>query len=176
MGTITYLGYETELRGSILAHHNHLKSCVAVYEGAVLGEGCTVGSKAVIKPEIKIWPEKYIESGSVVNSSLVWGLRWGAALFGRQGIEKIANLEFTPEFAAKLGAAVGAVPSGEKSPCREYRSFLTNQSTEDGFCLWLLRGRNQRLRSWGDDDRSCPPCRCLAPSEVRSTSASVPAK
>ncbi|NLW55655.1 MAG: NTP transferase domain-containing protein [Firmicutes bacterium] len=105
----TYLGYETELRGSILAHHNHLKSCVAVYEGAVLGEGCTVGSKAVIKPEIKIWPEKYIESGSVVNSSLVWGLRWGAALFGRQGIEKIANLEFTPEFAAKLGAAVGAV-------------------------------------------------------------------
>ncbi len=104
-----YLGYETELRGAILAHHNHLKSCVAVYEGAVLGEGCTVGSKAVIKPEIKIWPEKYIESGSVVNSSLVWGLRWGTTLFGRQGIEKIANLEFTPEFAARLGAAVGTI-------------------------------------------------------------------
>lgn len=104
-----YIGYETEIRGSILAHYNHLKSYVAVYEGAVLGEGCTVGSKAVVKPEIKIWPEKYIESGSVVSSSLVWGLRWGNGLFGRQGIEKTANLEFTPEFAAKLGAAVGTV-------------------------------------------------------------------
>ncbi|HHT48963.1 MAG TPA: NTP transferase domain-containing protein [Firmicutes bacterium] len=105
----TYVGYRTEIRGAILAHHTHLKSGVSVYEGAVLGEGCTVGAKTVIKPEIRTWPEKYVESGSVLNSSLVWGNRWGTNLFGRQGISKTANLEFTPEFAAKLGVAYGTV-------------------------------------------------------------------
>lgn len=104
-----YIGYESEIRGSILAHHTHLKSWVSVYEGAVIGEGCTVGSKSVIKPEIKIWPEKYIESGSVLNSSMVWGSRWGTSLFGKQGVDRTANMEFTPEFAAKLGAAYGTV-------------------------------------------------------------------
>lgn len=104
-----YVGYQTEIRGAILAHRTHLKSGVRVYEGAVLGEGCTVGSKAVIKPEVRIWPEKYLESGSVLNSSLVWGNRWGTNLFGRQGVDKTANLEFTPEFAAKLGVAYGTI-------------------------------------------------------------------
>lgn len=105
----TYVGYQTEIRGAILAHRTHLKSGVRVYEGAVLGEGCTVGSKAVIKPEVRTWPEKYLESGSVLNSSLVWGNRWGTNLFGRQGVDKTANLEFTPEFAAKLGVAYGTI-------------------------------------------------------------------
>lgn len=105
----TYVGYRSEIRGAILAHHTHLKSGVSVYEGAVLGEGCTVGAKTLIKPEVRTWPDKYLESGSVLNSSLVWGNRWGATLFGRQGIVKTANLEFTPEFAAKLGVALGTV-------------------------------------------------------------------
>ncbi len=105
----TYLGFETELRGSILAHHSHLKSWVSIYEGAVLGEGCMVGSKTIIKPEIKVWPEKYIESGSVLNSSMIWGSRWGTNLFGNQGIDRTANAEFTPEFAAKIGAAYGTI-------------------------------------------------------------------
>jgi mannose-1-phosphate guanylyltransferase/phosphomannomutase len=105
----SYIGYQSEIRGAILAHHTHLKSGVAVYEGAVLGEGCTVGSKAVVKPEVRTWPDKYIESGSVLNSSLVWGNRWGTNLFGRQGIDKTANLELTPEFAAKLGGAYGSI-------------------------------------------------------------------
>ncbi|NLM37306.1 MAG: NTP transferase domain-containing protein [Firmicutes bacterium] len=105
----TYVGYQAEIRGAILAHRTHLKSGVRVYEGAVLGEGCTAGSKAVIKPEVRIWPDKYLESGSVLNSSLVWGNRWGTTLFGRRGVDKTANLEFTPEFAAKMGVAYGTI-------------------------------------------------------------------
>jgi len=105
----TYVGYRTEIRGAILAHHTHLKAGVSVYEGAVLGEGCTVGAKTLIRPEARTWPDKYLESGSVLASSLVWGNRWGSTLFGRQGIVKTANREFTPEFAAKLGVALGTV-------------------------------------------------------------------
>jgi len=40
--------------------------------------------------------------------SLVWGERWTRSLFGRYGITGLANIEISPEFAAKVGAALGA--------------------------------------------------------------------
>jgi len=40
--------------------------------------------------------------------SLVWGERWSRALFGRYGVTGLANIEVSPEFASKLGAAFGA--------------------------------------------------------------------
>ncbi|HHU51327.1 MAG TPA: NTP transferase domain-containing protein [Firmicutes bacterium] len=102
-----YLGAYTEARGAILASYNHVKHKAAIYEGAVLGDGCTVGARSLLKPGIKVWPGKYIESGSVVNNSLVWGSSCSNNLFGNLGVDKTANIELTPEFVAKLGAAFG---------------------------------------------------------------------
>ncbi|MCS7066892.1 MAG: hypothetical protein NZL85_11560, partial [Fimbriimonadales bacterium] len=53
-------------------------------------------------------PDKYIESGSTVTMSLVWGARWRGALFRERGIEGLSNIEITPDLAAKLGAAYGS--------------------------------------------------------------------
>ena len=91
----TYVGYQTEIRGQSWPTVP-IKIRGSGLRRAVLGEGCTVGSKAVIKPEVRTWPEKYLESGSVLNSSLVWGNRWGTNLFGRQGVDKTANLGLPP--------------------------------------------------------------------------------
>ena len=40
--------------------------------------------------------------------SLVWGSAGTARIFGRYGVSGLANIEISPEFAAKLGAAFGA--------------------------------------------------------------------
>lgn len=104
-----YVGTSSEIRGAILAAHTHIKPRVSIFEGAILGDGCAVGSRTLIRPGVKVWPDKYIESGTVLNNSLVWGNRWGNNLFGAIGIDKTANVEMTPEFAAKLGAAYGTV-------------------------------------------------------------------
>ncbi len=104
-----YVGNDSQLRGAILSHRTHLKSQVAVYEGAVLGEGCTVGNRSLIRSEVKVWPEKYIESGSTLNNSLVWGTRWSNTLFGTLGVDKTVNRELTPEFVARLGVAYGSL-------------------------------------------------------------------
>jgi mannose-1-phosphate guanylyltransferase/phosphomannomutase len=40
--------------------------------------------------------------------SLVWGERWTRNLFGRYGITGLAGHEISPEFASKVGAALGA--------------------------------------------------------------------
>ena len=102
-----YLGAYSEARGAILASHNHIKHKVSIYEGAVVGDGSTVGARSLLKPGVKVWPGKFIESGSVVNNSLIWGTSCSNNLFGNLGVDKTANMELTPEFVAKLGAAFG---------------------------------------------------------------------
>ncbi|MGE5139206.1 MAG: hypothetical protein ACM3JD_07090, partial [Rudaea sp.] len=45
--------------------------------------------------------------------SLIWGSQARRTLFGRYGITGLVNVDLTPEFAARLGAAVGAtLPKG----------------------------------------------------------------
>ena len=60
-----------------------------------------------MRANIKIWPHKTVEEGATVSSSLVWGEKWNKALFGAYGITGIGNIEITPEFASKVGAAYG---------------------------------------------------------------------
>src|SRR5512146_517727 len=85
-----------------------LRSRATVFEGAVLGDECTVGAGAVVHPNVKIWPNKEIEAGATVKSSLVWGSQARRALFGRYGVTGLVNVDLTPEFAARLSAAFGA--------------------------------------------------------------------
>jgi len=103
-----YISAYAQTRGAVLAAHTHIKPKASIYEGAVLGDGCTVGARSLLKPGVKVWPEKYIESGSVVNNSLIWGSSCSNTFFGNLGVDKTANVDFTPEFATKLGAAFGS--------------------------------------------------------------------
>jgi len=86
---------------------------VAVFEGAVLGDGCTLERGAVIHPKVRLWPGKEVEAGATVKSTVVWGTQVRRTLFGRYGITGTVNVDLTPEFASKLGAAYGAtLPKG----------------------------------------------------------------
>ena len=104
----SYIGEGVELRGAIVGRQCSLKSKTVVFEGAVIGDGSVVGTGAVIHPNVKIWPEKEIEAGATVKTSIIWGSQGRRALFGRFGVTGQVNVELTPEFAAKLGAAFGA--------------------------------------------------------------------
>lgn len=103
-----YLGPYSEIRGSILCHHTYLKGKNAVFEGAVLGEGVSLGARSTLKPNVKVWPNKNIESGSVLNESVIWSKRGSRSLFGNNGISGTVNQELIPELVAKLGAVFGA--------------------------------------------------------------------
>ncbi len=82
-------------------------------EGSVIGDNSIVQEGAIIQPNVKIWPDKEIESGAVVNSSIIWGSQGRRGLLSRFGVTGLVNVDLTPEFAAKLGAAYGAIlPKG----------------------------------------------------------------
>jgi mannose-1-phosphate guanylyltransferase/phosphomannomutase len=103
-----YIGEGAELRGAIIGRRSSLKSRVVVFEGAIVGDECMVGESAVIHPTVKIWPNKEIEAGATVKSSLIWGAQARRSLFGRYGITGLVNIDLTPEFAARLSTAFGA--------------------------------------------------------------------
>ena len=105
----SYIGERAELRGALVGTSTSIKSKAVMFEGAVIGDHSVVDESAIIQPGVKIWPNKEIETGAVITSSIIWGSQGRRALFGRYGVTGLVNVDITPDFAAKLGAAYGAV-------------------------------------------------------------------
>ena len=109
----SYIGERAEMRGAMVGPPGSIKSKAMMFEGVVIGDHTVVNEGAIIQPGVKIWPNKEIETGAVVTTSIIWGSQGRRSLFGRYGVTGLVNVDLTPEFAAKLGAAYGAVlPKG----------------------------------------------------------------
>ena len=100
-----YLGEGSRLRGTVVGRASDLRRNVRCEEGVVLGDEVFVGENAVLSSDVKVYPFKTIEAGAVVNSSLIWESRGARSLFGRGGVSGLANVDATPEFAAKVALA-----------------------------------------------------------------------
>ncbi len=104
-----YVGEGSRLRGAVVCRGATVKSGSLLEEGSVIGGEVVVGAGATVNPNVRIWPNKEIEAGSVVRESVIWAGSWKRGLFTAYGMTGLANVEFTPEFAARLGASVGAL-------------------------------------------------------------------
>ncbi|MCC7352623.1 MAG: mannose-1-phosphate guanyltransferase, partial [Anaerolineae bacterium] len=108
-----YIGEAVELRGAVVAKQTTFKAKSVAFEGVVVGDNCVIGEGAILHAGIKLWPGKEIESGATVRSSIIWGSQGRRVLFGRFGVTGVVNVDLTPEFCARLGAAFGAtLPKG----------------------------------------------------------------
>jgi mannose-1-phosphate guanylyltransferase/phosphomannomutase len=108
-----YIGEGAEVRGAVVGRQCTIKSRAVLFEGVVLGDNSIVGEGAVLHANVKVWPEKEIEPGATVKTSIIWGARGRRVLFGRFGVTGVVNVDLTPEFAARMGAAYGAtLPKG----------------------------------------------------------------
>jgi mannose-1-phosphate guanylyltransferase / phosphomannomutase len=85
-----------------------------IHKNVFIGEDVRIGSGAVIKSGVKIWPNKIIDGNSVVSKNVVWEDRWKDSLFTDSRITGLANIEITPEFASKIGMTFG-IYSGKGS-------------------------------------------------------------
>jgi mannose-1-phosphate guanylyltransferase/phosphomannomutase len=109
----TYVGEACELRGVIVGRQCSIKSGAVAYEGAVIGDNCVLDENCVIHADVKLWPNKEIEPGATVRRSIIWGSQGRRSLFSKFGVTGVVNVDLTPEFAAKLGSALGAaLPKG----------------------------------------------------------------
>lgn len=104
----TIIGPTCELRGVVIGKRCVLEQHVAVYEGSVISDDCRIGAGVEIAAGIRVWPDKYIEQGTRLAEDIVWGQREKKTLFSGEGIVGTFNVKITPEFASKLGSAIGA--------------------------------------------------------------------
>lgn len=108
-----YIGEGCELRGVIISRQCSIKPKVVAYEGVVIGDNCALGEGCVLQADVKLWPHKQVDAGTIIHESLVWGTQSRRSLFGRFGVSGVVNVDLTPEYAAKLSAALGAIlPKG----------------------------------------------------------------
>ncbi|HET19782.1 MAG TPA: hypothetical protein ENO16_04160, partial [Chromatiales bacterium] len=103
-----YIGRNARLSGTTLCQNVVVKANCTTGEGVVVGDKCLLSEGSTVMPGIKLWPNKAVEPGARVTMSLVWGTKWPGNLFGALGVSGLANIEVSPEFAARLGAAFGA--------------------------------------------------------------------
>jgi mannose-1-phosphate guanylyltransferase/phosphomannomutase len=108
-----YMASAVNARGCVIARSCDVRQGVHLEEGVVLGEGSRVGRQAVVAAGVKVYPHKTIETGAVVNSSIIWESRGSRKLFGRYGVTGIANVDLSPEVALRVALAYATtLPKG----------------------------------------------------------------
>ena len=102
------IGRRSHLTSDVLCDDVEIGDDVVIAEKVYIADRCKIGNEARLLANIKLWPDKEVESRSTVSSSLVWADRWARELFTNARITGLSNIEMTPEFGAKLGSALGA--------------------------------------------------------------------
>jgi len=103
------IGDQAYINHSVICSQSDIGAEVKIHEHVFMGERCQIGEKAEIMPNVKLWPQKQVESGAVLHTSLVLEDKWSKALFTNSRISGASNIEITPEFTAKVGASLGAL-------------------------------------------------------------------
>lgn len=112
------IGAASELRGALICENTSVDKRTRIFESAIVGSQCKIGSDASIKPKVKIWPGKTVDSGSEISGNIVWGsgeIFNSKKLFGNRGISGTIGIEFNPAIASDIGCAFAASLSPSSS-------------------------------------------------------------
>ncbi|MCU1452961.1 MAG: nucleotidyl transferase [Acidimicrobiales bacterium] len=100
-----YIGEGVRVRGAVIGRASDLRKGARLDDGVVLGDECFIGEGAQISAGVKIYPFKTVERGAIINSSIIWESKGARSLFGRTGVAGLANVDITPELAARVAMA-----------------------------------------------------------------------
>jgi mannose-1-phosphate guanylyltransferase/phosphomannomutase len=103
-----YVKANVRITDAVIGQNVRVGMGATIKAGVVVGDDSKVGSNATINADVKIWPSKIIENGAIVTSNMIWGETWRRSLFEGAVVKGLTNIELTPEFSAKLGAAYGS--------------------------------------------------------------------
>lgn len=101
-------GKTAAIQGAIICKNAYIQNNVSVGEGAIVGDNCNLSNDCIIKSDVKLWPDKLIEQGALVQSSVIWSFGIKKTLFGSKGITGRVNADLDSQFTARLGSAFGA--------------------------------------------------------------------
>ncbi len=100
-----YIGDSVTAKSCVVGRSCEIRSGSHLGDGAILGDFCQIGEHAIIGPGVKIYPNKMVENGASVNSSIVFESKATRNLFTQEGVLGLANVDLSPELATKLALA-----------------------------------------------------------------------
>ena len=102
------IGDECGIESAIVCNECRIGDNVKLNDNVIVSDNCTIGDTATVKANCKIWPDKTVDAGAIVSTSMVWGDKWNRELFTDSKITGLALTEITAEMAVRLGTALGA--------------------------------------------------------------------
>ena len=103
------IGRRARVAESVCTANVRIGDGAMIRENCILADGSEVGDKAVVGPNVKVWPEKIVEERAALTHSLIWGEAWERSLFAGARVSGLPNFELTPEIAVRLAGAYGAM-------------------------------------------------------------------
>ncbi len=103
----THVGRSALVEGAIVGRNCDIRSHVRIQEGAAIGDEVVLGAQSHVLPGVRIYPYKEVESGAHIHESLIWETRATSALFGKDGVTGLIDVDLTPDAAVRLAAALG---------------------------------------------------------------------
>jgi mannose-1-phosphate guanylyltransferase/phosphomannomutase len=103
------VGRRARISESVCASGVRVGKAAIIREKCIISDHAEVGDFAVVGPNVKVWPAKVVEERASLTHSLIWGETWERSLFTGARVSGIPNFELTPEIAARLAGAYGAM-------------------------------------------------------------------
>jgi mannose-1-phosphate guanylyltransferase/phosphomannomutase len=144
----THIGRSALVEGAVLGRGCDVRAHVRIQEGAAIGDEVVLGAQSLILPGVRVYPYKEVESGAHIHESLIWESRASSALFGKEGVSGLINVDLTPEVAVRLAAALGTalkrgarVVASRESPraCRTIKRAMISGLNSAGVDVADLR-------------------------------------
>jgi mannose-1-phosphate guanylyltransferase / phosphomannomutase len=131
------VGAGARISESVCASHVRIGQGALVRENCIISDRAAVGDRAIVGPNVKVWPDKVVEERAVLTHSLIWGEGWERSLFHGARVSGVPNTEMSPEIAARLGGAFGALLGPEAyvitSRDSDRASRMINRALVTGF-------------------------------------------
>ena len=124
------VGGGAQLQGTTVCDKVRVETGAVLYENTVIGSGCEIGAYSVIEPDTKIWNDKMVDSGEVIQDNLIWGHGQQRHYFQSGTVLGETNAQITPEYCAKVSAAFASM----------FQSGKFAISSDDDFASLMLKG------------------------------------
>lgn len=99
------IGNDVTLDSCVICNNTVLGDNTQAKAGLILAEGCEIGNLVSIDKDITIWPNKIIDSASIVSNNVIWGSKYKNSIFENGSVFGISNIELSCEMTTKLAEA-----------------------------------------------------------------------
>ncbi len=101
------IGKGTKIDNAVICNNNIIDKNTKMTAGIILAEGCEIGELVTVEKDVTIWPDKKIESASIVSSNVILGSKYKNSIFENGMVIGKSNVELSCEMSSKLAEAFG---------------------------------------------------------------------